>query len=210
MQKFIITILSLACLLPLQAQTGAESLLQKTVSRLQKDGGIQIKMDAQIRYEHGTDQTDMEVKMSDGCFMAQEDEFILWFDGKTMWNAKDYGSGIEEIYITNPTPEEKARYDIINLLGKHQGFSISGNGTDTFILTASAPAHSVEGIRKITIKVDPSTAAPKTLQIEFDEQLGNVSATIQVTEYKPGQKYDKSTFTCPVTDYKDADIIDLR
>lgn len=210
MKRYILTILSLFCLVPLQAQSGAENLLQKTVARLQKDGGIQITMDAQIRYDHGTDRTDMELKMSDGCFMAKEDEFILWFDGKTMWNAKDYGSGIEEIYITNPTPEEKARYDIINLLGKHQGFSVSGNGTDTFILTASASAHSIEGIRKITVKVDPSTAVPQTLQIEFDDQLGNISASVQITGYKPGQKYDKSTFTCPVKDYKDAEIIDLR
>ncbi len=209
MRKFVITILTLICTLPLCAQNSADKLLQKTVSKLQKDGGICLTLDIETRFESGTDRTDITLKMADGCFVAQEDEFTMWFDGKTLWNGKDFGSGIEEIYITEPTPEEKARYDIINLLGKHQGFSVSGNGTDTFILTASNAERSVEGIRKITVQVG-SDATPKSMQIEFDQELGNISATVQITDYKANQEYKKSTFTCPVKDYKDAEIIDLR
>ena len=210
MLKRIIPILILLCSLPSLAQDKPEQLLQKTVSKLEKDKGILVSMDAQIRYEHGTDRTDIEIRMSDGCFTAHEDDFTLWFDGKTMWNGKDFGDGIEEIYITEPTPEEKARYDVIGLLRKHQGFNISGNGTDTFVLTAAAPARNVEGIQKISVTVDPATYIPKTIQIEFDQELGGISATVRVTDYKPGQKFDKSTFTCPVKDYKDAEIVDLR
>lgn len=209
MRKYVIAILTFICTLPLCAQNNAEQLLQKTVSKLQKDAGLVFSLDAQIRYEHGTDHTDMQIKMSDGCFMAQEDEFTLWFDGKTLWNGKDFGDGIEEIYITEPAPQEKARYDVVNLLGKHKGFSVSGNGTDTFILTASTPERNVEGIRKITVQVD-ADAMPKSIQIEFDQELGNISASVKITDYKTGQKFDKSTFTCPVKDYKDAEIIDLR
>jgi len=209
MRKFAITILSFICTLPLCAQNNAERLLQRTVSRIQKDGGVCLVMDVETRFESGTDRTDITLKMADGCFMAKEDEFTMWFDGKTLWNGKDFGQGIEEIYITEPTPEEKARYDIVTLLGKHQGFSVSGNGTDTFILTASTKERSVEGIRKITVQVD-SDAIPQTLQVEFDQELGNVSATVQITDYKSNQKYDKSTFTCPVQEYKDAETVDLR
>ena len=209
MRKYVITILTLIFTLPLYAQNNAGQLLQKTVSKIQKDGGICLTMDVETRFESGTDRTDITLKMADGCFMASEDEFTMWYDGKTLWNGKDFGEGIEEIYITEPTPEEKARYDIVTLLGKHQGFSLSGNGTDTFILTATNAERSVEGIRKITVKV-ASDATPKSMQIEFDQELGNISATVQITDYKANQKYDKSTFTCPVQEYKDADIIDLR
>jgi len=208
MRKYLLLIFSL-CILPLSAQNSAEKLLQKTVSRIQKDGGICLTMDVETRFESGTDRTDITLKMADGCFVAQEDEFTIWFDGKTIWNGKDFGQGIEEIYITEPTPEEKARYDVINLLEKHKGFSVSGNGTDTFVLTASNAERSVEGIRKITVKVD-ANAIPQSLQIEFDQELGNISATVKITDYKPAQKYDKSTFTCPVKDFKDAETIDLR
>ena len=208
MRKYLLLIFSL-CILPLSAQNSAEKLLQKTVSRIQKDGGICLTMDVETRFESGTDRTDITLKMADGCFVAQEDEFTIWFDGKTIWNGKDFGQRIEEIYITEPTPEEKARYDVINLLEKHKGFSVSGNGTDTFVLTASNAERSVEGIRKITVKVD-ANAIPQSLQIEFDQELGNISATVKITDYKPAQKYDKSTFTCPVKDFKDAETIDLR
>ena len=209
MRKYIIAILTFICTLPLCAQNNAEQLLQKTVSKLQKDGALAITLEAEIRDDNGTDIVDMELKLQGNCFYVKEEDDMLWFDGKTMWRANDFGEGVEEIYISEPTPEEKARYDIIALLSKHQGFSVSGNGTDTFILTASTPERSVEGIRKITVQVD-ADAMPKSIQIEFDQELGNISASVKITDHKTGQKFDKSTFTCPVKDYKDAEIIDLR
>lgn len=210
MRKYLLFIFTI-CLLPLSAQNSADKLLQKTVSKLEKDGGISMKLDAEVKNEGTTDHIELEIKLSpDGSFYASEDDNIMWFDGKTMWRGNDFGDGIEEIYITEPTPEEKAKYDIIGLLRKHQGFSVSGNGSEMFILTASNAERSVEGISKVTVTVDPSTYAIRSLSVQFDQELGNISASAKVTEYKPGQKFDKSTFTCPVKDYKDADIIDLR
>ena len=155
MRKYLLLLFSL-CILPLSAQNSAEKLLQKTVSKIQKDGGIAMTLDAEIKYEHGTDRVDITLKMSD------------------------------------------------------QGFSVSGNGSDTFTLTASNAERSVEGIRSVTVQVDPATLVFKTLSISFAEELGNISARILVTDYKAGQSFDKKTFTCPVSDYKDAEIVDLR
>ena len=210
MRKCLVAILSFISILPLSAQSSAEKLLQKTVSKLQKDGGITMTLEAEIRNEGSTDRMDLMLKLSGNCFYAQEDDNLMWFDGKTMWRGNDFGDGIEEIYITNPTPEEKARYDIINLLSEHKGFSVSGNGTDTFVLTASNAERSVEGIRSVTAKVDPKTYVFKTASIVFTEELGNISVKVEVTGYTPGQTFEKKTFTCPVQDYKDAEIIDLR
>lgn len=210
MRKVTLIILLFLTILPLSAQNSAEKLLQKAVSKLEKDGGIAMVLDAEIKTDDGTDRVNLTLKLSDKSFFAQEDNNIMWFDGKTMWRGNDFGDGIEEIYITEPTTEEKARYDIVNLLGKHQGFSVSGNGTDTFTLTASNAERSVEGIRSVTATVDPKTYALKTISIVFDEELGNISTKIKVTEYTPNQIFDKKTFTCPVSDYKNAEIIDLR
>lgn len=210
MRKYLLFIFTF-CLLPLSAQNSADKLLQKTVSKLEKDGGISMKLDAEVKNEGTTDHIELEIKLSpDGSFYANEDDNIMWFDGKTMWRGNDFGDGIEEIYITEPTPEEKEKYDIIGLLRKHQGFSVSGNGSEMFILTASNAERSVEGISKVTVTVDPSTYVIRSLSVQFDQGIGNISATAKVTEYSPGQKFDKSTFICPVKDYKDADIIDLR
>ena len=210
MRRYLSIILALITILPLSAQNSADKLLQKAVSKLEKDGAISMALDAEVKSDNGTDRIDIILKMSGTSFFVQEDDNLMWFDGKTLWRGNDFGSGIEEIYITEPTPQERARYDIINLLGKHQGFSVSGNGTDTFILTASNDERSVEGIRTVTAKVDPKTYVLKTISINFAEELGNISATVLVNEYNPGQKFDKKVFTCPLKDYKDAEIIDLR
>lgn len=209
MKRLFTAILTILTVCPVSAQN-ADQLLRRTVSKLEKDGGITMMMDTRIKIDGGSDAFDLLLKISGTSFYASQDENTMWFDGKTMWRGNDFGDGIEEIYITEPTPEEKARYDVIGLLGKHQGFSVSSGGADTFILTASNQERSVEGIRKVSVQVDPTTYVPKSLLIEFSEELGNVSATIKVTDYKPGQNFNKSTFTCPVGEYKDAEIIDLR
>ncbi len=209
MKRLFTAILTLLMLCSVSAQN-ADQLLRRTVSKLEKDGGITMTMDAEIKYEHGTDRIDLVLKMSGNSFYAQEDENLMWYDGKTLWRGNDFGDGIEEIYITEPTPEEKARYDIVSLLGKHQGFSVSGNGKDTFTLTASNAERSVEGISTVTVQVDPATYVFKTISVTFAQELGNISAKVNVTDYKPGQKFDKSTFTCSVSNYKDAEIVDLR
>ena len=210
MRKHLLVILTLACILPLSAQNTAEKLLQKTVAKLEKDGGISMLLQAAIKTDDGTDNLEIRLKMYGASFYVEENDDLMWFDGKTLWRGNDFGSGIEEIYITEPTTEEKARYDIIGLLGRHQGFSVSGNGKDTFILTASNSERSVEGINSVTVIVDPKTYTIKNLNIVFAEELGNLSAAVQITGYTPDQKFDKKTFTCPVSDYKDAEIIDLR
>ena len=210
MRKYLLIILSLIWTVTLSAQNSAEKLLRKTVSKMEKDGGISMSLDAEIKNDDNTDRIDLVLKMSGTSFYVEEDDNLMWFDGKTLWRGNDFGDGIEEIYITEPTPEEKARYDIISLLSKHQGFSVSGNGTDTFVLSASNSEHSVEGIRTVSVKVDPKTYVLKSINVVFAQELGNISATVTVKDYKPEQKFDNKVFTCPVKDYKDAEIIDLR
>ena len=210
MRKYLLIILSLIWTVTLSAQNSAEKLLRKTVSKMEKDGGISMSLDAEIKNDDNTDRIDLVLKMSGTSFYVEEDDNLMWFDGKTLWRGNNFGDGIEEIYITEPTPEEKARYDIISLLSKHQGFSVSGNGTDTFVLSASNSEHSVEGIRTVSVKVDPKTYVLKSINVVFAQELGNISATVTVKDYKPEQKFDNKVFTCPVKDYKDAEIIDLR
>ena len=210
MRKYLLIILSLIWTVTLSAQNSAEKLLRKTVSKMEKDGGISMSLDAEIKNDDNTDRIDLVLKMSGTSFYVEEDDNLMWFDGKTLWRGNDFGDGIEEIYITEPAPEEKARYDIISLLSKHQGFSVSGNGTDTFVLSASNSERSVEGIRTVSVKVDPKTYVLKSINVVFAQELGNISATVTVKDYKPEQKFDNKVFTCPVKDYKDAEIIDLR
>ena len=210
MRKYLFIILSLIGMLPLQARDNATQLLQKTVSKLKQDGALSITIEAQTRDENGTDIIDLELRMDGTSFCVKEDDNMMWFDGKTLWRGNDYGSGIEEIYITEPTAQERARYDIIGLLERHKGFEVSGNGKDTFTLTASNQERSIEGINSVTVQVDPSTFTIRTVSVVFAQELGGITATAKVKSYIPARSFDKKTFICPVQEYKDAEIIDLR
>ena len=49
MRKYLLLIFSL-CILPMSAQNSADKLLQKTVSKIQKDGGICMTLDVETRF----------------------------------------------------------------------------------------------------------------------------------------------------------------
>ena len=119
-RAFLYILISLAFTAPAKAQSDAETLLQKTVSRLEKDGDITMLLKIDISDENGTNSYDISLKKSNAGFYAQEDEFSIWFDGKTMWRGNDFGYGIEEIYISELLAEEKGRFDIIRLLKEHK------------------------------------------------------------------------------------------
>ena len=196
--------------LPSKAQDTGEDLLDKTASKLEKDGGITMKLDVIIRDGLDSDRREITFDMYGKSFHSTDEENTLWFDGKTLWRGSDFGSGIEEIYISEPLPDEMERFDIIKMLREHEGFDVTGNGRDTFILTSDSSGSGIAGIRRVTVKVDPLSYRLLSVNVLFAEDLGGIIAEITVLEYTPGQKFEKSTFVCPVKDYRDADIIDLR
>lgn len=213
MNKVTTLFLSAALLLnsPMKAQNDApQTLLDKTVSRLEKDGGITMNLKVVVRNAMGTDTREVTFDMSGNSFRSTDDENTIWFDGKTLWRGSDFGSGIEEIYISEPLPDEASRFNLVGMLKEHEGFNVEVNGQDSFTLKASETGGGMAGINAITVKVAPSTGIPLSATVLFSEETGDIKADITVTGYTPGQKFNTETFICPVKKYKDADIIDLR
>ena len=205
MNKVTTLFLSAALLLnsPMKAQNDApQTILDKTVSRLEKDGGITMNLKVVVRNGMGTDTREVTFDMSGNSFRST--------DGKTPWRGSDFGSGIEEIYISEPLPDEASRFNLVGMLKEHEGFNVEGNGQDSFTLKASETGGGMAGINAITVKVAPSTGIPLSATVLFSEETGDIKADITVTGYTPGQKFNTETFICPVKKYKDADIIDLR
>ena len=196
--------------LPSEAQNAGESLLDKTASKLEKDGGITMKLDVIIRDGLDSDRREITFDLYGKSFRSADEENTLWFDGKTLWRGSDFGSGIEEIYISEPLPDEMERFDILKMLREHEGFEVTGNGRDTFILTSDNSENAVAGIQRVTVRVDPLSYILRSANVLFAEDLGGITAEITVLEYTPSRKFEKGTFICPVKDFRDADIIDLR
>lgn len=190
------------------AQSGEGSLFSKTMSRLETDGPSQISGTATINYGDNTDVQDFELSVSANKFklVLEEGETTAWFDSKTLWNGADYGDGIEEIYISNPTPEEVVLLNPAELMKHSDSFKITQKGKDTFIMEPKKKGETVLGVSKVTIRVDVQTSRP--VQIDLEQDDSTVSA--RISSWKPNQKFADSLFTCPTGKYPSAEIIDLR
>ncbi|MBO7588452.1 MAG: hypothetical protein J6T18_03390 [Bacteroidaceae bacterium] len=212
MNKVTALLVSMAFLsnAPLKAQDTAESLVEKTSAKIVKDGGVTMKLKVAVINGLETDTREVTFDMSGKSFRSADDENTIWFDGKTLWRGSDFGSGIEEIYISEPLSEDIAAMNIVELFRKHEGFSVEGNGRDTFTLTSDGSGNGLAGIRSITVKVEPATYTLSGATVLFADDIGDIRADITVLEYTAGHKFDDKTFVCPVKDFKDADIIDLR
>lgn len=212
MNKVTALLVSMAFLsnAPANARDTAESLVEKTAAKIVKDGGVTMKLKVAVRDGLETDTREVTFDMSGKSFRSVDDENTIWFDGKTLWRGSDFGSGIEEIYISEPLSEDIAAMNIVELFRKHEGFSVEGNGSDTFTLTSDGSGNGIAGIRSITVKVEPATYTLSSATVLFAEDIGDIRADITILEYTSGRKFDDKTFVCPVKDFKDADIIDLR
>lgn len=211
MHKIVTTILLSICSLSLMAQMDAARMLDKTAERLEKDGSIFISLLAQTLFDGSSGNMELECKYAaDGRFCATIDDTMLWFDGKTLWRGADYGSGIEEIYITTPTDQEKAIYNIPNMLRRHKGFVVGPCTNNSFTLTAESGSTESYGLIKIVVHIAPDTYTIQGMDLEFSQESDIQSATVKVTEYRAREKFAKETFICPVTKYPEAEIIDLR
>ena len=95
MKKLFFTLLSLLLPYCLSAQTDkAKVVLDKVVSTLTKDGGIQIDFEGT---ESGS------ITMKGEKFYLHSGQIQSWYDGKTQWS---YVADTEEVNISHPTPEE--------------------------------------------------------------------------------------------------------
>lgn len=95
MKKLFLTLLSVLLPYCLSAQTDkAKVVLDKVVSTLTKDGGIQIDFEGT---ESGS------ITMKGEKFYLHSGQIQSWYDGKTQWS---YVADTEEVNISHPTPEE--------------------------------------------------------------------------------------------------------
>ena len=95
MKQLFFTLLSVLLPYCLSAQTDkAKMVLDKVVSTLTKDGGIQIDFEGT---ESGS------ITMKGEKFYLHSGQVQSWYDGKTQWS---YVADTEEVNISHPTPEE--------------------------------------------------------------------------------------------------------
>ena len=192
--------------LPTMAQGTAEVWLDKATERLRNKGTeISFRID-----EEGVRLTG-KLLIDGENFLYDTDEMKIWYDGTTQWTLQ-MGSGYNELYINNPTPEEQQQINPYLLLKGYKehftpedGGTKSLNGTTTHQVVLKAKDDSQESSEiYVYINSDATLAA-----IEFAASDGSVYE-IDVRSMRNGLTFPKDTFVFPTDGYHVDETIDMR
>ena len=199
MKKLFFTLLSVLLPYCLSAQTEkAKEVLDKVISTLTKDGGIQIDFEGT---ESGS------IVMKGEKFYLHSGQIQSWYDGKTQWS---YVADTEEVNISHPTQEELQGVNPYFILVNYQdNFDSSYKGMKQ---------HEGKQVHEIILVPKGNDNEQITLWISKlnypiyikVERNGKSVSEINVRNIQEQQQINDHVFHFNKSLYPNAEIIDLR
>lgn len=208
-----IFLLAIMCVVSLTAaaQKGeAEKLLDKAVSLIKSDSGVQMNFSITLLDGSGDEmfKDDGVLKISGERFALLTDEMKLWCDGETQWS---YISQNNEIYISEPNADDARAFSPLHIMELYKsGFKsevdkgASKPNADAVVLTSVARGNE---IKKVSILLDKRINLPSSMDVKYEN---GTSAKIVVNTYKQGCKFSVKDFRCREKDFRGAEVVDMR
>lgn len=210
--RFLTLLLLLTATLSIQAQQTPNAVLKSISEKLEKDCCItaDLTLTDNTSYAILGSNTKGSLKISKECFVIDVALFRLWFDGTTLWTMNTM-NGYEEIYVTSPDKEEAALFNPINIF-KQPGLTVTTNADKDGLKSISVTSQQLV-IGDINLQLEV-LYNPDTYRIErvtgMDRFNQSQNIAIAIKNYKSGLELNKETFQCPVSNYPDAEIVDMR
>lgn len=211
--RFLTLLLLLTTTISMQAQqTTPNAVLKSIAEKLEKDCCItaDLILTDNTSYAVLGNNTKGSLKISKECFVIDVALFRLWFDGTTLWTMNTM-NGYEEIYVTSPDKEEVALFNPINIF-KQPGLTVTTNADKDGLKSISVTSQQLV-IGDINLQLE-ILYNPTTYRIEkitgMDRFNQSQNIAIAIKNYKSGLELSKETFQCPVSNYPDAEIVDMR
>ncbi len=147
------------------------------------------------------------IVLSNDRYRLGMDDYIVWFNGETSWN---YLVNEEEVTITKPGED-----DVSFLTRPSSIFSMYKNGFKTRLVDETAQAWVIDlypeepdtDLIRVRLTILKNSLNPAS--IEYKNRSG-ITYTVKVKSYDLKKKYDPSFFSFVRSEYKNAEIIDLR
>lgn len=213
MRRFFILFLLLPIAL-YASNDGAEKLLDRAVTKLKADSGVQMEFeysvydaDASLLFqEKGTllIDSDRAVKGKE-CFALLLNELKIWCNGTVQWN---YTGSTNEIYITDADSEEAQNLSplyIMQLYKKGYRGLLKKETAVTVVTLLSSDKNSE--FDKVEVTIDNASLRPVKMLLSMN---GNGSTEIVIKNYKAGCDFTAEHFVCPVNEFPDVEVIDMR
>ena len=211
--RFLTLLLLLTVTISMQAQqTTPNAVLKSIAEKLEKDCCItaDLILTDNTSYAVLGNNTKGSLKISKECFVIDVALFRLWFDGTTLWTMNTM-NGYEEIYVTSSDKEEAALFNPINIFNQ-PGLTVTTNADKDGLKSISVTSQQLV-IGDINLQLE-ILYNPTTYRIEkitgMDRFNQSQNIAIAIKNYKSGLELSKETFQCPVSNYPDAEIVDMR
>ena len=202
----IITLIMMLMSLPTSAQGTAEVWLNKATEKLHNKGSeITFRVNEEGMRFGG------KLLIDGPCFAYDSEEMKIWYDGTTQWTLQ-MGSGYNELYISNPTPEEQKTINPYLLLCDYEKtFDV----TDLGERTCNGKLTHVVGLDSRDANYEPSHVdvciqSDGTLAALIISTANENTIKIEVRSMRNGLTFPKSTFTYQAEKYPADEVIDMR
>ncbi len=206
--KNFLFILWLLSPLALAAQSRqAVETLERAIKGIEADAAVQMAFDYVVCDNAGVAQYSDEgtLKLDGNSYAVLLTPMKLWCDGATQWS---YMAANNELYITDAGSDEAQIYNPVYLMALYKkGYkctmeAVGGKSVITLAANGDEPSFD-----KVVITLDAENMRPQQLRVFMS---GQGYTDISINSYKPKCMFDKRVYRCPMEDFPDAEIVDMR
>ena len=196
--------------LPLFAQNeevDADAVLDKALASIKAD--LPVRMD----YDYKVFDDNTELLMNDkGVIYIDNNRYALlmqdmkvWCDGETQWS---YMREINEVYITDAAADEAQNLSPLYVMEHYrEGFSRSAVSKDGFTAVMLKAMNEDSDVECVLLLISEDNYRLVSMIISMP---GQGAVEIDLDGYVAKCGVDDDVFTCPLDDFREAEVIDMR
>ena len=196
--------------LPLFAQNeevDADIVLDKALANIKAD--LPVRMD----YDYKVFDDNTELLLNDkGIIYIDDNRYALlmqdmkvWCDGETQWS---YMREINEVYITDAAADEAQNLSPLYVMEHYrEGFSRSAVSKDGFTAVMLKAMNEDSDVECVLLLISEENYRLFSMIISMP---GQGAVEIDLDGYVAKCGVDDDVFTCPLDDFREAEVIDMR
>lgn len=196
--------------LPLFAQNeevDADIVLDKALASIKAD--LPVRMD----YDYKVFDDNTELLLNDkGIIYIDDNRYALlmqdmkvWCDGETQWS---YMREINEVYITDAAADEAQNLSPLYVMEHYrEGFSRSAVSKDGFTAVMLKAMNEDSDVECVQLLISEENYRLVSMIISMP---GQGAVEIDLDGYVAKCGVDDDVFTCPLDDFREAEVIDMR
>lgn len=145
------------------------------------------------------------IYIDNGRYTLLMQDMKVWCDGVTQWS---YMREVDEIYVTDANSDEAQNLSPLYIMEHYrEGFAVSAVNEAGIVAVTLQPMDSDSGVESVQLFIQEDDCRLSAMVISMPEQ-GSVLVELDGYVAKCGVGDD--VFTCPVDEFRTAEIIDMR